>query len=346
VLERSLKKNSGNPGTDHYYIHVMEPSPYASKALPSAERLGKLTPGLSHTVHMPSHIYLRTGEYNKGVSVNEKAINSYKRSIPLYAPVKNADFLYIIHNLHMQTNNAMLAARKNYSIESAIETANSIPNDYLEAAAPVGNTLQYIYATPLMVDIRFARWNKILDRKQPQTSQVYANILYHFARGMAFSNKQKFDEAGRELDAMREFLKDSSLTIPMSPFSAAIEGARVAEQILLGVIHEKRKLYEGAIRHFIVADSIETHMIYNEPRDWLLNPKHYLGNAYLEAGKWREAQIVFQKDLAYNSENAWALHGLYQSLSAQKKQGEAAKVLARFKKASLKSDVKITGAIL
>ena len=56
VLEKILASNSNHPGANHYYIHVMEASPYVSKAIPSADRLGKLTPGLSHMVHMPSHI--------------------------------------------------------------------------------------------------------------------------------------------------------------------------------------------------------------------------------------------------------------------------------------------------
>ncbi|MBK5271879.1 MAG: hypothetical protein JJE22_12780, partial [Bacteroidia bacterium] len=145
VLEKVLAKNQNHPGANHYYIHVMEPSPYADKALPSANRLGKLTPGLSHTVHMPSHIYLRTGYYNMGTAVNENAVNSYKKTIPLYAPVTGADFLYIIHNLHMQTNNAMLAGRSAYSVKSANETVASIPSDYLAAPAPIGNAVQHIY---------------------------------------------------------------------------------------------------------------------------------------------------------------------------------------------------------
>ena len=63
VLENSLTNNPEHPGANHYYIHTMEASPFASKANASAERLGRLTPGLSHMVHMPSHIYIRTGEY-------------------------------------------------------------------------------------------------------------------------------------------------------------------------------------------------------------------------------------------------------------------------------------------
>ncbi len=340
VLEKLLAKTPNHPGANHYYIHVMEPSPYAVKALPSANRLGKLTPGLSHTVHMPSHIYLRTGNYDKSILVNENALNSYKRVVPLYAPVTGADFLYVIHNLHMQTNNAMLAGRKDYSVKSAIETVNSISKDYLTSPGAFGNYVQYIYMTPILVDIRFGRWDEILSRRQPDSSLVYANVLHHFSRGMAFSSQHNRSEGSKELDLMREWMKDSSLLLSFSPFSASIEGARIAEQILLGAIHEWRGLYEGAIRHFKMADSIDVNMVYNEPRDWILNPKHYLGNAYLKAGKWKEAETVFLRDLNYNSENGWALYGLYKALIAQKKKQEGEKVLARFKKAFNKADIK------
>src|SRR6186713_2991235 len=183
VLEKVLAKTPNHPGANHYYIHVMEPSPYAGKALPSAFRLGKLVPGLSHVVHMPSHIYLRTGLYNKGVDVNVKAVNSYTTSIALYAPVTGADFLYIIHNLHMKTNNAMLAGNYKTSEAAAFETRKSIQADYLSLPAPLGSTVQYIYMTPVLVYVRFGKWDELLQQDKPAASQVYSNILYHFGRG-------------------------------------------------------------------------------------------------------------------------------------------------------------------
>jgi tetratricopeptide (TPR) repeat protein len=345
VLERLLAKAPNHPGANHYYIHVMEPSPYAAKAIPSADRLGKLTPGLSHTVHMPSHIYLRTGNYTKGVSVNEAAVNSYEKTIPLYAPVTGSDFLYVIHNLHMQTNHAMLAGRSAYSSLSASETVKSIPKDYLSIPGAMGNAVQYIYMTPALVSIRFGEWGRILEGPEPNSSLIYASVLYHFAKGVAYSRQQHRELAGKELDLMRVFMKDSSLFAPFIPFSPAIEGARVAEQILLGIIHQDKDLKDGAIRHFMMADSIESNMVYNEPRDWLLNPKHYLGDAYIKAGRYDDAIKILQKDLLNNNENGWALFGIWQALTAEKKTTEATKVLARFRKAFDKADIKLYGPV-
>jgi hypothetical protein len=345
VIEKVLVKNPNHPGANHYYIHVMEPSPYAAKALPSAERLGKTNPGLSHVVHMPSHIYLRTGLYNKGVEVNVNAVNSYKRSIPLYAPVTGADFLYIIHNLHMKTNNAMLAGNYKISEAAAFETRNSILADYLSLPAPLGNTVQYIYMTPVLVYVRFGKWDELLHQDKPAASQVYSNILYHFGRGMAFSAKSRISEANQELAAMKTLMADSSLAIPLTPFSAAIEGAIVAAKLLSGSIALKSGKTNDAIIDFTEAVNVEQKMIYNEPRDWLLNPGQWLGKAYLVAGDGSNAEKTFKADLQNNNDNGWALYGLNKALMIQKKYNEAAPVLTRYNKAFSKADIKILSPV-
>lgn len=345
VLEKLLIRTPDHPGANHYYIHVMEPSPFAYLAIPSADRLGKLTPGLSHTVHMPSHIYLRTGDYEKGVAVNEEAVKSYKKIIPLYAPVTGNDFLYIIHNLHMQTNNAMLAGRSAYSNISAKETVKSIPTDYLGIPDALGNYVQYIYMTPVLVDIRFGNWNNLLNQAKPETTMTYANILYHFGRGMAFAHQNDLISSSKELAKLQELMKDSVLTIPLSPFSAAIDGAVIAKSILKGSIALKENKFNEAIAAFKLAVTTEENMVYNEPRDWLLNPKHYLGDAFIKAGRLAEAKDILLKDLENNKENGWALFGLWQILIKEKKIDDANNMIVRFRKSFDKADIKIYGPV-
>ena len=144
---------------------------------------------------------------------------------------------------------------------------------------------------------------------------------------------------------MQQQMKDSSLFIPMSPFSAAIDGSIVAENLLMGSIALAEKNYTTAINAFSKAATTEENMVYSEPRDWLLNPKHYLGNAYLQAGKFTAAIQVFQNDLKNNNENGWALFGLYKALQGEKKQAEAQKVLVRFKKAFANADIVLKGPV-
>jgi tetratricopeptide (TPR) repeat protein len=344
-LEKLLASSPNHPGANHYYIHVMEPSPFAGKALPSANILGKLTPGLSHTVHMPAHIYLRTGHYNEGVTVNENAVNDYKKVLAIYSPVAGGDFLYVIHNLHFKTNVAMLAGRATDSRNAATETVNSIPVDYLSAPAPLGSAIQYIYMVPTLSNIRFGNWDELLKANKPGETMVYANILYHFGRGMALAHKENIPDANKELSQMKQLMKDTGLLLPFAVFSPAIEGARVAEKMLTGTIALIEKKYPEAIAALEDAVSTEENMVYTEPRDWLLNPKQYLGNAYLESGKPLQAEAIFQKDLLVNNENGWALYGLYQALLAQKKNAAADAMLKRYQKAFSKADVRLDAAV-
>lgn len=346
VLEKALQQNPMHPGANHYYIHVMEASPYASLALPSASRLGKTNPGLSHLVHMPSHIYLRTGYYDQGVIVNDRAVNSYQKSIALFAPVTGADFLYSIHNLHMKANNAMMTGNAKVSAEAALETQNSIPKDYLSMPAPLGNLVQYIYHTPVLAKVRFGKWQSLLEMQQPPVAEVFSNVMYHFGRGMALANTGNVGEAKQQLLSLQLLLKDSSLAIPYSPFSPAVDGGIVAEQLLAGTIALKENRLKEAVLHFLVASSREESMVYNEPRDWLLNPKHYLGYALLLVKDGKQAESVFRKDLKNNMENGWALYGCYQALLLQGKKTEAAQLLVRFKKAFAKADIVLKAPVV
>jgi len=346
VLEKLLAVAPLHPGANHYYIHVMEPSPYASLATASADRLGSLTPALSHMVHMPSHIYLRTGNYKKGTAVNEKAVKSYKNVLQLFAPAAGADFLYVIHNLHMQTNHAMMSGNMKYSIESAKQTAASIPADYLLMEGALGNYIQYIYYTNILVDVRYARWEALLAMTQPPAKQVYSNVLYHFGKGMAYAHLQKLPDAKREYEALNELLKDSVLSLPFAPFSASIEGATVAANLLAGTIELAQKNYSAAIEYFSKAVTTEEQMVYNEPRDWLLNPKHYLGNAYLQMKDWKKAEVVLMTDLNNNNNNIWALTGLHRAYLQQGKTKEATSLQLRLKKAGSNADIKISAPVL
>ena len=345
VLEKLLVQSPLHPGGNHYYIHVMEPSPFPEKALPSAARIGKTNPALAHLVHMPSHIYLRTGNYQLGVQVNTKALKSYNLIEGLYAPVSSNDFLYVIHNLHMKANNALLAGQYKNSLDAANETSKSIHADYLSIPPPMGNYVQYINNTQVLVFVRFGNWDELMKIAAPDKAQIFGNIMYHFGRGMALAGQSKFSEAVQELNELINFMKDASLNIPFVPFSPAIDAAKVSKNILIGTITLKQGKFNEAIAAFKEAVTIEENMVYNEPRDWILNPKHYLGNAYIKAGRFDEAIKTFQKDLLNNKENGWALFGIWQSLSAQKKTMEAAKIQVRFRKAFEKSDIKLTGSV-
>jgi len=65
TLDAVLKLNPSHPFANHLYIHAIEASPHPERAVAAADRLRTLQPGLAHNVHMPSHIDIRTGRWQK-----------------------------------------------------------------------------------------------------------------------------------------------------------------------------------------------------------------------------------------------------------------------------------------
>jgi hypothetical protein len=319
VLEKALTLNPNHPGANHYYIHVMEASPYAEKALASANRLGTLTPGLSHMVHMPSHIYLRTGQFAKGVQINENAINTFNLYTGLFSPVTEASFLYLWHNLHMQADCALMAGKYDEAMKASNDLQKVIDTSMLSLAPPMGAAVQYLYMTPILMNVHFGKWDELLSIPQPSADHVFQTIIYHFGKGMAHAAKKQLSEARSSSAALDALLGDQTLTMPVGPFSPPIQPANVAGELLKGVITIKENNISKAIAHFSKASNIEEKMVYNEPRDWLLNPRHYEGTAYLRAKQWANAEKAFRTDLKQNAQNAWSLQGLVKALKMQGK---------------------------
>ena len=108
VLEGVLRRNPNHTGANHYYIHAVEASKNPERALPSAARLGKLAPKAGHLVHMPSHIYIRTGDYNEAAQVNADAIVADREYIASAGAQNLYSMMYYNHNIHfLAAANAM-----------------------------------------------------------------------------------------------------------------------------------------------------------------------------------------------------------------------------------------------
>ena len=339
VLEGTLIKHPEHPGANHYYIHSVEASGNPQRALPSADRLGRLMPGVAHMIHMPSHIYIRSGNYKQGSLVNEMSVKGYNNYLALYPDVQNNAPLYLIHNLHMQSACAMMRANYKYSNNSATACSESFDTSYLSLPAPFGTYIQYLYATPAINNVRFGKWDAILNTVPPQENHIYARLIWHWARGMAFAGKNKTTEATAELNIISEEIKAPDMVVTMEPFNAPADAAKVAAKMLAGVIALKENDFTNAILLLNEAVVNEDALIYNEPKDWLIPARQYLGNALLKSGNAAKAAMIFKEDLKENPNNHWALYGLYQALTQQKKTTEAFNIKKQFDKAFTDADI-------
>jgi len=268
-------------------------------------------------VHMPSHIYIRTGQYEKAAQVNEDALSEYNKYLALYPEVIINGPLYDFHSRHMKAVGSMNGSNYSKAIKDAMDCRKGIDSSLLSQPAPIGSYVQFVYMTPLFTLITFEKWKDILE--DPETSNTYSSLLQHFARGIAYANTGQIELAKSSLHHLQTLITEQELAIPFGPFSSARDAALVAEEILLGSITEKQGHLREATEHYQKTVKAEDALIYNEPKDWLLPARRFLGAAYLKMNNHAKAEFTFSEDLKINPKNPKSLKGLE---IARKRQGK------------------------
>ncbi len=78
IAKKVLKSNPKHPGALHYLIHSYDDPYHANLALNAADAYSVVAPDASHALHMPSHIYVALGMWDKVISSN---VDSYQASL-------------------------------------------------------------------------------------------------------------------------------------------------------------------------------------------------------------------------------------------------------------------------
>lgn len=339
-LESALDHDPINPLANHLYIHAVEASPNPEKALGSARRLETLVPGIGHLVHMPAHIYIRTGRYNDAIKTNEKALKADKSYIAHSHPDNPYLHLYNPHDDHFIAAAATMDGQSELAIKASRQLAEKVSK---EVVSVVGSgTGQHFYSIKLYTLVKFGKWEDIFKEPVPTGDLKYPIGIWHYARGMAYVRTGQKEKAKEELKKLNIIASDPSLKdLKVWDMNTLFSILNIAKSILNGEIAASLGNYNRAIEFLEHAVQLEDALRYDEPQTWPSPVRETLGAVLLEAGKAAYAERVFQEDLKRYPENGWALTGLYQSLKKQGKEREAEEVKNRFEKAWSRADVKI-----
>jgi tetratricopeptide (TPR) repeat protein len=338
VLEKAMAINPQNPLANHLYIHSMEGAPDVEKALASAERLKTLVPSAGHLVHMPSHIYINTGDYHAGSIANEQAVIADSIYITECKSQGVYPQLYYPHNYHFLAATAALEGRGSASIEAAYRTVSILDKKYFHEEGY--ETLLHYTTIPMHVLVKFEQWEKILASPQPEDDLAYPKAIWHYARGMAYANLNRPNEARNELNALNTLAESEEVKrIIIWSINPAKEVCKIASKVLAAELYTMSSDFELAISLLKQAVELEDGLNYNEPPDWFFSVRHLLGNALMHHKDYAGAEKIYIEDLTYWPKNGFALNGLYESLKARNKFEEAEEVKKQFDVAWQYADV-------
>jgi len=327
TLESVIKRDPNHLGAIHYYIHSVEASNDPSRALAGANKLAQLAPNAGHIVHMPAHIYIRTGDYDAAVKTNEQAAEVDRAYIKATGVQGIYPMMYYSHNLHFVAmcgamNGRYAEARKN----ADLLVANVGP--HVKDMPP----LEGFMTIPVAVEIRFHHWNEILKMPAPDASMKTASVFWHFGQGLAYAGTGKLTEAEAEykIVSAAEAATPPDVIFQMPINNKAKDILKIAENVLGAKIAMAKKDNEHAVAMLREAVAIQDKLNYGEPPDWFYPVRENLGGALLMTGDAAGAEKVFREDLDRNPRNPRSLFGLHQSLLQQKRDYDAGFVQKQF----------------
>lgn len=339
TLESVLRRAPEHIGAHHLYIHAIEASNSPERALLSADRLAALSPAAGHLVHMPAHIYMRTGDYERAASSNEWAAKADQAYIDAGGQRGIYTAGYYSHNLHF------LAAA--YSMQGNYARAKESARRLEANVSPYLKEMPFFESfmpTGLLISARFGRWDDVLKTAEPSTP--IANAFWHWARAMALVGTGKTAEAEA---AFKTFKAKSAAIAPDTGYGQNTTGAvfKIAEHFLNARLAAARGDRKAAINFLRQAVAAEDALAYDEPPGWY-HPlsRESLGGALLLDKQYAEAEAVFREDLRRNRRNGRSLFGLAESLRAQGRTREAELVTREFERAWKSADTRLSIADL
>lgn len=310
ILEKIIAEHPKHPGAHHFYIHAVEASNRPERALKSAALFDQgLVPNSGHLVHMPSHVYIRTGDYHKGTLANLQAI----KIDSTYVTACNAQGVYPLayypHNQHFMAATATLEGNSKWAL-SAAEALQKNANKQL-MKEPGWGTIQHYYTIPYYVYVKFGQWDTILALENELPELEYPTAILHYAKGMAYLRKNNLQAAKSEWKALEKIAANESLKeITVWEINSVYELVQIASKVLQAELLSMEKNFTQSIPLLKEAIAIEDALNYNEPPDWFFSVRHHLGAIQIEAGNYQDAVATYKQDLKNLPKNGWALKGL------------------------------------
>jgi len=335
ALESVLIRNPMHLGANHYYIHVMEASPFPYRALMSADRLKTLLPSSGHILHMPSHIYLLVGDYEQAALTNERAIASDREYIRKYGIRGIYPVHYLSHNYHFLS--------QAYSMQGSYHRAKRAAQELSDLYLPHFTTMPELeeYASTLMfVYLRFHKWKELLNLPKPSDDMHITRALWHFGRGVAFASLGDSPKAAEE---QKLFLAETE--IPASAkygYNEASKILKLAQFYLEAILAQAGNQSANAMDSLKKAVKEQDNLDYDEPPNWLFSVRDTLGAALLKKGQFADAEEVFRENLKRHPRSGRSLFGLKQSLAAQSKWADYYWVNKAFQNAWKFSEIELT----
>ncbi|MDE1163279.1 MAG: hypothetical protein PW792_15250 [Acidobacteriaceae bacterium] len=341
VLEEALKAVPDDSAANHYWIHAMEPTNHPERAIRSAQELASLAPSSGHMVHMPGHIFYRTGDYasaEKWFAASTAVDEGYLQA----EHVDVDDDWNYVHNLMYRIANLMEEGKfaEAEVVSQRLVAARGRTMATLYVWAPNDSMTRLSLTLP--VAMRQGDWTAVqtmLDKASPDAKLVNLNFLAGelkvFASGMQAlknGNVAAAEVASKKLEAdvvaktpppaakvKREKHPKGPVQEPLDPdamMPSLVSSLKIMSQELQAGVALQKKDVAGAKKLFDAAAEAETKLGYHEPPSLIQPVTEAEGLLLLRAGDVAASHAAYAKALKERPNSGFELYGEAQASEA------------------------------
>jgi hypothetical protein len=210
ILEKLFEEEPAHPGLAHYIIHTYDVPALAEKALAAARRYSEIAPDAPHALHMPSHTFTRTGNWQESIDTNIAAATAARREGQTAEELHASDYeIYA----YLQTGQDEAAGR---IVNSLREIAGRFDPEVVISGAG-GPAVGYfaLAAIPARFALERRDWKQAVQLTPRETPFPYTDAITWFARGLGaarLGQEAAANESAIALKQIRERLLKTNET--------------------------------------------------------------------------------------------------------------------------------------
>ncbi len=292
VLRGIWEDEPRHPGAVHYTIHATDADGRAGNAIEIVESYGHIAPNVPHALHMPSHIYVRLGDWPQVIAWNQRSAKA-----AVEHKDKGATSFHYIHALdylvygHLQRGEVSAAQDVWKSAQANGPHQANFPGAFHLASIPAR----------LAVETRNWKAAAAIEPRVPDyinwDAFFWPEGISWFARGLGAVHTGDLETA-REAEQRLAALSESAKTAADQRFSTYLEVDRL---ILAGWIAHAEDMPEKALERMHAAADLEA-IVEKHPvtPGALLPPYEALGDLLLALNRPEKALAAYER-----SDDTW-----------------------------------------
>jgi hypothetical protein len=325
ILEALWAKEPNHPGLAHYLIHTYDYPALAPEGAAAAREYALIAPSAAHGLHMPSHIFTRTGAWQESIDANRRSMD---------VALSNGSIAEVLHAADY-AEYGYLQLRRDSEAKAIIDRLPSLaarfdPNA-ITGAAPGSAGIFALAAIPARYALERRAWKEASSLEPKATAFPWTEAMTYFASALGAAHTGNLAAARTSVDslaAIRDRLSARDEQYWSEQVAIQQLGARAWLRLAEGQTDSALTLMrEAATRE----DATEKNAVTPGP---LAPARELLGDMFMQLHKPSDALVQYQMTLAREPNRYRSLSGAVDAASASRKRtlerqyrGQLAKML-------------------